>query len=74
MSKNIRCAKCDAEMEVGFFPDLTFAGAVVGIWAEGAPEVGGFGGAKLDTRKRKVEAYRCTQCGFIELYARTVTY
>lgn len=39
-------------------------------WVEGALERGVFGGARLMGRpKWEVDAYRCPQCGHLELFA-----
>lgn len=41
-----------------------------GQWIPGALETGAFGGAKLFGKERvEVQAYRCTRCKHLELFA-----
>jgi len=65
------CPKCNGEMEDGFVADRIDSGQVQQKWVEGQPQQSFWTGLKIsDKRRFKVVSYRCTQCGFIESYAR----
>ncbi len=68
---NYKCQKCGNTLEKGFVPETTQHG-VVGrsIWIEGEMPLGLLGVFKLrDKRHVSITAYRCTICGYLELYA-----
>jgi hypothetical protein len=56
-------------MHQGFIVDHTHGGRAVGRWAPGAPQVSFFMGVKLPDGNLPVGAFRCAQCGYVELYA-----
>ena len=67
-----KCPKCSGRMLVGFM--LDFTGDNVrrdqALWVEGRRERTVWVGTKLkDKDVRTVDALRCGQCGFLELYA-----
>lgn len=76
-----RCGKCKGEMKRGFIVDANHRDSFYeyyhySFWVEGEPvhETGIFGGksSSLDiSRQRKfvIRASRCTNCGYLELYA-----
>jgi len=58
-------------MSQGFVLDNTHGGNVVSRWAAGAPQKSFWFGTKLpDEDLVPIGAFRCTSCGFLELYAR----
>lgn len=58
-------------MEQGFVLDNTYGGRVVSHWAAGAPVKSIWTGTKLSEEDLvPIGAYRCSSCGFLELYAR----
>jgi hypothetical protein len=64
------CPKCAKQMEDGFLLDGDQGGPFQGNWAEGKPAFGWFGGLKVFGRvQRPITAFRCTSCGYVELYA-----
>lgn len=68
---NLRCSKCDGRMEEGFIADRTddsrFA---VSDWVEGKPEKSFWTGVKTGDRvKMQIITFRCTSCGYLEMYA-----
>ena len=67
----LKCPKCQNEMESGFLPDNQGYNSVVvvGDWALGPPRKQ-FGGNIVSDVYRPVTAFRCKNCGFIELYAK----
>lgn len=69
------CSACGhEELEPGFLTD-TGARPGYGRWVRGRLETGVLGGAKLFGRDRvDVQAYRCTQCNHLELYAENLFY
>jgi hypothetical protein len=51
----------------GFIPER---GHLYQVWVEGAVDVGLFGTVKTAERDvRRIRAYRCIGCGYIESYA-----
>jgi len=58
-------------MRQGFVLDKTHNLQVVSRWAAGAPEKSFWTGTKLpDEALLPIGAYRCSSCGYLELYAR----
>jgi hypothetical protein len=59
-------------MEPGWIPDATRSEARQTTWVPGAPEPRSFflGVQWKASRSVPMQALRCAQCGFIELYAR----
>ena len=65
-----KCPTCDIPMDEGFIPERTMGAAAQGVFAEGTPEFGFFGGVKMDGhRLYALTAYRCPRCGLVHLYA-----
>lgn len=65
------CPKCRARMEEGFVLDSSRYGIGVSRWVEGTPEKSLWHGMKTKgKRQMDVTTYRCTRCGYLELYAR----
>ena len=58
-------------MDLGHIPDLAHGMILQMSWAPGAPSVRKFFGGIKYSKKQNVPilAYRCSRCGFIELYA-----
>ena len=75
--RNLKCPKCNAEMEEGFILDKGDSGALQSRWVEGEPEKTSLFGVKttwfgVNTSGKEilqVTTYRCTGCGFLESYA-----
>ena len=66
-----KCPKCKGEMVQGFIIDWTQAGRMVSSWAEGAPVKSFWSGTKIaDGKTIPVGTYCCSNCGFLESYAR----
>ncbi len=68
-----RCSRCDGELRLGFLEDKGERGAIgasrVLSWIDGQAEKGAFGGAKVLGKARyDVKAYRCGQCGHLDLF------
>ena len=58
-------------MAQGFVLDNMYGGSVVSKWAAGAPMKSFWVGTKMpDEALIPIGAYRCSSCGFLELYAR----
>jgi predicted nucleic-acid-binding Zn-ribbon protein len=73
------CPKCRSRMEEGFIEEVTRNAIRAAKWIEGPPEERYLFGLKttpfigLNTkgkRQYEVTTYRCTRCGYLELYAR----
>lgn len=66
-----KCPKCQHELEEGFIADVASGGVFTSKWVEGAPEKSVWTGTKTKG-KRKVEilTLRCTNCGYLESYAK----
>ena len=67
-----RCPKCQKPMERGHVPDASHGQVLETSWAPGEPERRRFvGGIKYRAGEViPVRAYRCPECGYVELYAR----
>jgi hypothetical protein len=73
MDEQRRCTSCQGELQIGFLEDKGERGAIgasrVLSWITGEAETGVFGGAKvLGKERHEVTAYRCVQCGHLELF------
>ena len=65
------CLRCGGEMEEGFALDETYGEKKQGQWVEGEPKKSIWTGLKLGGRKKlPISAYRCMECGFLDLFAR----
>ena len=71
----IKCVKCAGVMEEGFIPDFGQYEYVRAVrWIEGKPEKSFWSGTKIDNRKEAhISAYRCRECGYVEIYAKEET-
>lgn len=68
-----KCTQCGVEeLEPGFVEDAGESSRGYARWIAGPLERGIFGGAKRMGRQRwQIEAWRCRQCGHLELFARS---
>jgi hypothetical protein len=58
-------------MEEGIVVDLNYQGAIPSMWVEDqAADSGGSGAADNHKRKVKTITYRCSNCGFLDAYAK----
>ena len=72
------CPKCNQRMLKGFLPYTIGATSLQPYyaieWAEGEPTMGAFGGfsgVRMRGRARApITAYRCSSCGYVEIYAK----
>ena len=73
--KRLTCPKCSHEMERGHVPDAGYGQVYQARWSRGDPERQRFLGGIKWKRADQVPlvAYRCTSCGFVELYAAPLT-
>ena len=71
MALALNCSKCNGQMEEGLVVDLNYKGAIPSMWVEDSAGDRGVVGA-VDNHKRKVKTitYRCSNCGFLDSYAR----
>lgn len=68
----LRCPKCNSQMVQGFIPDHTHGAHLVGSWHEGAPKKSFWRGTKAPISAGiPIGAFRCSGCGYLELYADT---
>ena len=64
------CPKCQGQMQEGFILDHSQAHRLVSRWIAGSPEPGFWFGPKVYGKEQHpIQSYRCTSCGFLELYA-----
>lgn len=64
-----KCPKCGAKMEEGFLIE----GKLPSSWMAGKPETSGPAGATASGgEQRRIESFRCVECGHLELYARAL--
>jgi hypothetical protein len=71
MSK-IDCPRCSrGELILGFIADYSHASIRVSTWVEGHPERAFLTGTKAPPEKSiPVGTFRCSNCGYLESYAR----
>ncbi|MEU9027100.1 hypothetical protein AB0D46_06110 [Streptomyces sp. NPDC048383] len=67
----MKCTYCGAVgLEPGFVEDAGEGSRGYARWIAGTLERGLFGGAKrLGRPRRRIEAYRCSRCGHLALFA-----
>lgn len=66
-----RCPKCNGEMVQGFTFESEGPWRMVIAWVEGAPKRSFLQSAKVPADKCiPVGTFRCSECGFLESYAR----
>jgi hypothetical protein len=65
------CPKCSKPMDRGHIPDAAHSVVLQQRWSRGDPEPRRFvGGIKWEADEQlPLLAYRCSGCGFVELYA-----
>ena len=63
-----KCAKCGGSMEQGFIPDV---GEPVRFahWHDGPPKKSFWFGIRINSQGLPIAAFRCSECGYLELYA-----
>jgi hypothetical protein len=69
-NEQMKCPKCNGNMLQGFMIDYAHSALYVGAWYEGQPEKSFW----IKTRRPKTQgipigAFRCQQCGLLELYS-----
>jgi hypothetical protein len=66
-----QCPKCRGHMEQGFVLDNTYGGRLVSHWSSGPPAKSFWTGTKTsDDKLIPIGCFRCSDCGFLEAYAR----
>jgi hypothetical protein len=66
-----QCPKCQGRMEQGYVLDNTYGSRSVTRWVKGAPMKSFWVGTTLpDDALIPIGTFRCTRCGFLEMYAR----
>jgi predicted nucleic-acid-binding Zn-ribbon protein len=69
--ERLTCPKCRGDMEEGFRIDATHGGVYSEQWMPGPPQKSFWFGTKVDKEQlRQVKTYCCTQCGYLESYAK----
>jgi hypothetical protein len=64
------CPKCQGPMVQGYIPDFTQGARLVSTWREGNPRKSFWFGTKISpTGGVPIGAFRCSGCGYLELYA-----
>ena len=71
MALTLICSKCNSDMQQGVVVDLSYAGVLSSMWVEDQAETGVVAGI-ADNHKRKLKTitYRCSNCGFLDSYAK----
>ncbi len=70
MPEQLKCLRCQGEMQAGFIPNMTRAQMV---WHEGEPPKTYRESFMFGRQARMVSTYRCLVCGYLESYAPAVT-
>jgi predicted nucleic-acid-binding Zn-ribbon protein len=63
------CPKCNCQMEQGFIVDMGHAVRLVSKWAPGVPRKAFLYKTKKPEYELPLGAFRCSSCGYVELYA-----
>ncbi len=71
MALKLNCSKCNSEMQPGLVVDLSYAGILRSMWVEDQADKNAAVGT-VDNHKRKLKTvtYRCSNCGFLDSYAK----
>ena len=64
------CSRCGGSVEQGFVLDESYAQRKPSKWIEGEPEYWMWNLKVRGKRQIEIASYRCTQCGYLESYAR----
>ena len=64
------CPRCRSGMVRGYLLDRTHGGFGMGTWLEGPPVRSGWSVRPRLEHSIPIVSYRCTGCGYLELYAR----
>jgi DNA-directed RNA polymerase subunit RPC12/RpoP len=71
MAVNFKCSKCSGEMQEGLVVDFNYAGILRSMWVEDQGQnSAGQGPAVKGKRKVKTITYRCSNCGYLDSYAK----
>ena len=71
MADSTICPKCSGVMVRGFVADFSFHQVAVSTWVEGPPRASFWKGTEFPAEKSlPIGAFRCSECGFLEYYAR----
>lgn len=66
----LKCLRCQGEMEKGFLPEHVSIGSLPLRWFKGEPQVKVLFPLTMTGKDACiVTAYRCQACGYLELYA-----
>jgi len=67
----LNCSECHSYMQQGVVVDLSYAGILRSLWVEDQAEYSVVAGIP-DHHNRKVKTitYRCSNCGFLDSYAK----
>ena len=65
MTEQMKCPKCNGEMDEGMIPEAHNMGTVLSsVWAKKLSFMKGL------ENKHSIISYRCTSCGYLENYAK----
>ena len=69
MTQDLKCTKCNGQMNEGLVVDFNYTGAIPSMWVEDQAQING---SNMMNGKRKIKTvtYRCTDCGYLDSYAR----
>ena len=70
MASEVRCSKCNREMQEGLVVDLNYAGVLQSMWVQDQPGKSLGHDAANGKKKVKTITYRCPTCGHLDSYAR----
>ena len=69
MTTDLKCTKCNGQMLEGLVVDFNYTGAMPSMWVGNETQAAG---SNMTDGKRKVKTvtYRCSDCGYLDSYAR----
>ena len=70
MPSDFKCSKCSGEMQEGLVVDLNYAGVLQSMWVDDQIGTSVAPGTAVGKRKIKTITYRCSNCGYLDSYAK----
>lgn len=71
MPPDFKCSKCSGQMLEGLVVDFNYSGVLRSMWVEDQAEKSVGTGTTMDGKKKvKTITYRCSNCGYLDSYAK----
>ena len=71
MTPELNCPKCKGQMQEGLVVDFNYAGVLPSMWIQDQAQASAASSSNMNgKRKIKTVTYRCSDCGYLDSYAR----